>query len=110
MSGQIEPALTGEEWRLMLGREDGWEWMSLKDPDSRADAVEERINGASEPNFAGAAALALHDQPFGFTWEDVDLLRGVAGDYEGRGGLFPAGVALNGLGARIAALLPPRGS
>jgi hypothetical protein len=52
------------------------------------------------------AAIALYGQPFGFTWEDVDLLR----DY---GSYFDDGAErnideLHSLAARIAALLPPR--
>jgi hypothetical protein len=48
------------------------------------------------------AALALHGQPFGFTWQDVDVLR-----YEATQGCTRAAI-LNMLAYRIAALLPPR--
>jgi hypothetical protein len=73
------------------------------------------------------AALALHSQPFGFTWEDVDALRAVAHGlaefvrYYGTGsGILDAdteravreavasGLWLVPVADRIAALLPPR--
>jgi hypothetical protein len=54
------------------------------------------------------AALALHGQPFGFTWEDVDWLRAMA-DWAEEYGVAADGPAwVNALADRIAALLPPR--
>jgi hypothetical protein len=50
------------------------------------------------------AALALYGQPFGFTWDDVDRIRMAAMYYPGE-----MARALDGIGDRIAALLPPRG-
>lgn len=52
------------------------------------------------------AALALHGQAEGFTWEDVDFLRAtvLADDMHSRDDWF----ILQRLGHRIAALLPPR--
>lgn len=50
------------------------------------------------------AALCLHEQPFGFTWEDVDLL-----SYSDLDEFDVAATGrLNSLADRIAALLPPR--
>lgn len=67
---------------------------------------------------AAVAALALHGQPFGFDWNDVDLLREMAksadwaAEYanDGSGSAEAAAVAspLESLADRIAALLPPR--
>lgn len=57
------------------------------------------------------AALALLGQPFGFTWEDVDLLRFIADKQHALGvsvsGLHPF-EQVAALADRIAALLPPR--
>ena len=53
------------------------------------------------------AALALHGQPFGFTWDDVDDLREIAPGFHHRGD-GQVERALLDLADRIAALLPPR--
>lgn len=75
------------------------------EPTDRADLVAYCINGAEAPDFARAAALALHGQPFGFTQEDVTMLR-----------LMPDGTGYASIDdpqryasliARLAALLPP---
>jgi len=62
-------------------------------------------------NRHGTAALALYGQPFGFTWEDVDALRRVAG-LSGHGvrcAEDEAAVSLALAAAtKLAALLPPR--
>lgn len=50
--------------------------------------------------YDAAAALALFDQPAGFTWEDVDRLRALPESADSP--------ALANLADRIAALLPPR--
>lgn len=108
MTDEIKPALTAEDWasRGMLGN---------------AQVGTARLIGddlyADELPFRGRrrhalAALALHGQPFGFTWEDVDALQRVIDDYDPTN--FPqpsSGVprrVLVLLRARIAALLPPR--
>ena len=97
MSEKIEPALTAEEWAHVaplpaVGVELVW-------PDAVGRA--ERVVGAH-----AAAALALYGQPFGFTREDVALLRGerFGGFNEDRVELWEA---MDNLAARIAALLPP---
>ena len=69
MSEKIEPALTPEEWAQWEARV-SW----ARDQGPRPDLVEM----ASIPENArphGVAAKLLHDQPFGFTWGDVDRLR-----------------------------------
>ena len=101
----IKPALTPEGWAsmgLLIGgrgaarlHRDGLhvDQMSLFGPEKHA-----------------IAALALHDQPFGFTWRDVDLLHAViatvgAWDVEKQDYVEPE---FDSLAKRIAALLPPR--
>ena len=96
MGEKIEPALTAEEWaRIHAG-----EWH------------EEVLADLDRHSAHARAALALHGQPFGFTREDVELLRKIgpfvdrqiidrdAGAYEWLGALMP-------LADRIEALLPP---
>ncbi len=93
--GEPAQALTAVEWAALR-----WE----------ADCTEVRIDegalwlsaGAGEgydvhngPARKAIAALALHAQPFGFAWDDVDLLTEHV-------------EAVRFLAARIAALLPPR--
>lgn len=81
---QIQPAMTPEDW------------------DERVSSVREM--SAEDWALLGAhetAAICLHGQPFGFTWEDVDLLRRSATPPHDSD-------PLDGLAARIAALLPPR--
>jgi len=77
-------------------------------------------SAAGQPRHA-IAALALHEQDFGFTWEDVDLLMGEAnimdmvtlpllrsrGDTEHGGMVARKRNALVDLAGRISALLPP---
>jgi hypothetical protein len=98
MSDKVQPALTPEEWELYLGPREDWE-----------------LSGNPTQYAHGAAAVLLHGQPFGFTWKDVDLLRGVANYWhpqDGDGAEWDeyAGrqAALRNLADRIAALLPPR--
>lgn len=58
------------------------------------------------------AALCLHGQPFGFTWEDVEGLRSVAAylaHMKATDGVIDADGVLS-IAARIEALLPPKGS
>lgn len=92
MSEKIEAALTPEQWATAQAHEG-------KDPRT----------------LHYAAALALHGQPFGFTWRDVDLLEGQVQDL--RRVAQPVGpmhsfwddiTYLEMLRDRIAALLPPR--
>ena len=51
------------------------------------------------------AALALHDQPYGFTGDDVDAIRTAAQYDPGMGQLS---MRLESLADKIEALLPPR--
>ena len=78
----MKPALTAEEWNEHA---DGWTVIALTD--------------TSHGWHHKAAALCLHQQTFGFTWEDVELLEEIAtrADFNG-----------HDLVARIAALLSPR--
>ena len=104
MSEEIEPALTPEEWALWEARVS---WARYQDP--RPDFVEM----ASIPENArphGVAAKLLHDQPFGFTWEDVDRLIGLELIEMGTTSITDEedGPPLRDLADRIASLLPPR--
>jgi hypothetical protein len=92
MSDAITPALTPDEWGAALCRGDFAYFADTEDVSQH-----------------GKAALCLYGPPFGFTHEDVELLRSIARDRVLR-------VAMEGpqpdeqlrlLADRIAALLPP---
>jgi hypothetical protein len=92
---EIKPALSPEEWRdVMSGH-----WLNL--PDSTWDDVARATDECQH----GAAAIALHGQPFGFTWDDVDRLRSL--DYMNLD-QHEDGPTLASIAGRIEALLPPR--
>lgn len=94
-----KPALSAEQWR---------EYAPLdRTLDHYAPAV-------AYDNAHGAAALALHRQPFGFTWDDVENVRESAksarrAEIERRGAGATSVVwgELEDLADRIAAILPP---
>lgn len=99
MSDQPRPALPPGRWA---------------EPSVEGPGAAARIDGGAveaQGRFAGderhaLAALALHGQPFGFTWKDVDMLRStvLADDLHSHDDWWE----LQRLGSRIAALLPPR--
>lgn len=116
---EIEPALTPEEWAdeggggavnrgdFMVYAPRGMDGLVVGPPGPG--------HGVLIPTdlHQATAALCLHGQPFGFTWEDVDALRGLielqaalrkTNGVPGDGGLSP----FARLADRIAALLPPR--
>lgn len=97
----VGPALTPEEWA---------EVAEVTDP---AFALTElRIERDVEDAPHAAAAIYLHGQPFGFTWEMHDALRFCAARtraHDGPSGTDGNYAALCDEAAdRIAALLPPR--
>lgn len=97
---EIKPALTAEEWASAR--------VSSKSPCNQFPLY---VDGVYQPqNAPKLAALLLDDEPFGFTREDVGLLRGLEvypglaieeGDANRLRGMF------NDLADRISALLPP---
>lgn len=89
----MEPALTPEEW----------EEYDKPKLDRDIECATHEVGYYTPPSRHGLAALALHEQPFGFTWGDVDFLRMDAEDSP----TAHAGI-LRELADRIAALLPPR--
>jgi len=120
----VRPALTADEWtravvrRTVDGGDETNTMLYVRDgvlhvvnEDSiDMEAMEAIVNSAAHHPLA---ALALHEQPFGFTRDDVKLLRGpaysalleVARDGE-ESALAEDALAL---ASRIAALLPPEG-
>lgn len=110
MSDEIGPALTPEEWAtgVVAGDEDE-ESASIADGAvicSGPSPDDEFVWGSAMftgPRRHALAALALHGQSFGFTWEDVDALRDAADSPDLTGGWL-----YEDLADRIAALLPPR--
>lgn len=98
----IRPALTPEEWRERIGPWEDWEEPPLTSLPAGSDGALELI--ATSPEGAHyAAAVFLHGQSFGFTWEDVRAL-----SYGNGMGAAERAFALADLADRIAALLPPR--
>ena len=94
MTDKIEPALTPEEWEF-----------------SRVGTFDLYVLGdggvfpvGSAPNRHALAALALANQPFGFTWEDVAMLDSL--DLYGDDARDPRYRAIDSLRDRIKALLP----
>jgi len=119
MPEEIKPALTPAQWSRY--REDlavlrPWALEDEEDPEARVQryirnhAVYLLEGGLPEEDAAkGAAAVLLHGQPFGFTWEDVGRIRDLASAAQyvlGQHAEFVA--AVRNLADRIAALLPPR--
>ncbi len=100
---QGKPALTREEWQnryctkegVAMAAAPGQPYLSAGD-----DAVHDDGFDAGPEARHALAALSLYGQPFGFTREDVNLLRYAAG-------VCIADRELNGLADRIEALLPP---
>lgn len=92
---EIQPALTPEQWEATVPMTLSEAWAAF--------ISEGRCTGAPyTDSHHAAAAILLHRQAFGFTWEDVEMLRAEA---DARGDF---GSMWSGLADRIAALLPPR--
>lgn len=114
----VEPALTVEEWEEAL--DDGFQDEFLEHL-CESPIVWRMIGDIGYPGlYHPVAALALHDQSFGFTWRDVDSLREAATlmEAEWRGIVDESQLPENltiamtrklwDISERIAALLPPR--
>jgi hypothetical protein len=129
----VKPALTATEWNRLEVEfgEEGWahiEGMFAVDGESPPALVmpdmyvgtydsEGTANGGvtmPPESRHRVAALALHGQPFGFTREDVEILRaiGISQLVGGRNTDINRIIRdrANGLADRIAALLPPSDS
>jgi hypothetical protein len=107
MPDEIKPALSAEEWdRLRANRRELTAWATEDSVSVLCVSDSGDPPGAFNPDDRHAlAALALHGQPFGFTWGDVEDLIGAVDVIRGMG--WPGWVNLDNLRARIAALLPP---
>ena len=95
----MKPALTPEEWSSRRAHRP---WGVL------FNALDDASFSALGPDGKHvAAALCLDGQRYGFTWEDVDLLRNglIYEQHEYMPHTIPF---FNDLANRIAALLPPR--
>lgn len=97
----VQPALTPEEWQRYA-------------PWNRPLA--QHVIDIAKENPHGAAALALHGQPYGFIWDDyyelLDNVYEIEHDYGPPQFLVPERKRqveqLRSIAARIAALLPPK--
>jgi hypothetical protein len=105
VSTETQPALTPEEWARWREGETFFGGMNARR--ERGGIMVEQDSDdevwVNDENRAALAALALHGQPFGFTWEDVDAIRTTA-TYLHDGGEDQ----LHAIADRIEALLPPR--
>jgi hypothetical protein len=99
VDSEIRPALTAEEWKFELG--------SRERPPTHQPALSYSDHFTQERPHAIAASL-LYGQPFGFTWDDVDLLREMTLVQAPAGSFRAACERRDSLADRIAALLPPR--
>lgn len=117
----VRPALTPEEWahrpEPMYERNGVWAYAPAGHGFVVGFEGEVGIGvGAEDPH--AIAALALHGQPFGFTWEDVSRNREAATRHRrlAKGCKLPherdrhmeKAEGYDSTAARIAALLPPR--
>jgi hypothetical protein len=112
MSDEIKPALTPEEWAgpYPIERHDWTAQVKRRGDGTHRLYLEVEWSPIDErASLHALAALALHGQPFGFTWEMHDALYRQAQhrmgdtmqDTQDRARLL-------GVCRRIAALLPPR--
>lgn len=104
-----EPALTPEEWgrKALYAKGEGREHEFWDDGWVEVQAYNGEHHMADlSPRRHGIAALCLHGQPFGFTREDVKLLReGIV--HEQAEYLPVEATRISDLADRIEALLPP---
>lgn len=91
---QIKPALSATEWA-------SWR-RGVMNSDLLEFSAEDI--GGNEYRRHAVAALALYGQSYGFTQDDVQLLRGIAAGHELIMGRWPRAADL---ADRIQALLPP---
>lgn len=103
MAEDVKPALSAEEWADVASDPDWW----AAEADGLGRVAGECLESRTDAERRhAAAALALHGQPFGFTQEDVELLRtSIAEDEDGCFDQTRTAM-LKGLADRIAALLP----
>jgi hypothetical protein len=97
----MKPALTAEEWAKgkpgVFGWDDGSAFVDWRNG----------TTGAEAPH--AIAAVCLHGKSFGFTWDDVEMVRNAVGMIESEWGSDGnMGGPLLDVADRIAALLPPR--
>ncbi len=106
---EIKPAMTAEEWERVEVTDTS---IGLRVPDDYE--LPEDVDKAFElfvtrgTHEHRTAALCLYEQPFGFTREDVDLLRTVVREASHREVGSDEKDAMHDIADRIEALLPPQ--
>ncbi len=98
----IQPALTPEDWKDLSLVTIHTDLYQLLDGNLRIYPADAECAICDPPARHAAAALALHEQEFGFERADVDELLRMAEDQTRGSAAF-----LRDLAERIAALLPP---
>lgn len=100
---KIKPALAPQEWAKELAVPASATGRGLQMADDGKTVV---VEPARWERAHAVAALCLYGQPFGFTHDDVRLLRNAAAEWAM---VSPPAIAALNLADRIAALLPPEG-
>lgn len=105
MSDDTKAALTPDEWGSPVVKRREFEFEREPSGALTVTSGWEGVTLFPDDTHHALAALCLHGQPFGFTWDDVDLIRSMDELIsEDRGGPLEA----SDLADRLAALLPPR--
>lgn len=128
MRNDVKPALTKEQWNggvpVNVDMVDLAVWLPEDGAVHIQDYIETYVLRFSPDERHALAALALHRQGYGFSWEDVDWLESIAAPLRSMVFMVEAGQGtidqktakrvaaelawLESLRDRIAALLPPR--
>lgn len=115
MSDEVRPALSPQEWSrnevFSYGRR-GPRIAADEDSIEFDDGIDPQHGASFRERRHAVGALALHGQPFGFTWADVDAIRRevslIRSETSPRMQDDPATARQSTIADRIAALLPPR--
>jgi hypothetical protein len=70
---EIKPALTKEEWASLALPASGV--TPYQNETKGEQLVRWAVNETYDVDRHGLAALCLHNQPYGFTWEDVEMIQ-----------------------------------
>ena len=114
VSEKIQPALSEQEWAAALAHRYGTADYAQGITEYAIRAVQ-HISGDEKRRPHVVAALCLHGEPFGFTWEDVATIRANCDGFQYVARTTGANLdgevdKLLNIADRIAALLPPRES
>jgi len=107
----IKNALTAEEWKPGKHGQITWKrWTGSQVEKYKMGHMDITNDGyaLNAKDQHAVAAICLHDQPFGFSWEDVEILRKIPFNEAGCERFVGYGGPYRRLADRIQALLPPK--